>query len=52
MDVSPSVLRRETVSVLKEVEQELSLSPNTSEKVVLLAAKAAALNTLVLLRGQ
>lgn len=53
MDVSPNVLRRETVGALKQVNDQLSNSMIQEDPRVmstLLLAKVTALNTLVQLR--
>lgn len=56
MDISPKVLRKETVKTLKEVEEDLTrlspLKPPPLETATLLLAKAQCLNTLTILRGQ
>jgi hypothetical protein len=50
MDVSPNVLRKETVQTLKRVENGLSTISDDSIMATLLLAKAQCLNTLVLLQ--
>jgi hypothetical protein len=54
MEVSPNVLRKETVATLKEVDQLLELYGNMGPAVraPLLLAKAQCLNTLTMLSTQ
>jgi hypothetical protein len=54
MEVSPNALRKDTVTTLKEVENQLDgiRGHELDRKATLLAAKATCLNTLVLLRDQ
>lgn len=52
MEVSPNVLRRETVAVLKDVNEDLMRDQRPEVRATLLHAKATCLNTLVLLREE
>jgi hypothetical protein len=56
MEVSPNVLRKEAVEVLREINHELDKPPGNrpvgDHLATLLLAKAQCLNTLVLLRGK
>lgn len=54
MDVSPNTLRKETVAVFKQVNDDLDLklTPTPEVRATLLLAKAQCLNTLTLLSEQ
>ena len=52
MIISPDILRKEAVGILRAVEDELDKEPQSQEtKAALLVAKAQALHTLVLLQS-
>lgn len=49
MEVSPNVLRKETVAVLKDVNDDLMHDQTSETRATLLQAKSMCLNTLTLL---
>lgn len=52
MEVSPNALRKETVAVLRDVNEDLMHDQKPEVRASLLAAKATCLNTLTLLSVQ
>lgn len=52
MDISPRALRRETLDILKQINEDLDRNPTPEQRAMLLMAKAQCFNTLAILRGQ
>lgn len=52
MEVSPNALRKETVAVLKDVNEDLMRDQTPEARATLLQAKSMCLNTLTLLSVQ